>query len=197
MIRHERKALLTPAATVLATTTANISLINDTITQGEGIAQREGARYRMLGLQLRGYWFAPTLATAPPYSATVRMMIVYDRQPTGALPVYSDIFGAVTTWQSFQLPSTRDRMYIVQSFVKQVTMEYSGDAGAKPNYGSQWHVPFEFDIPLNLPTTYKDVATGAIADIVTGALYLVLISDWVGASGPGVLMCAQLQFADI
>lgn len=150
----------------------------------------------MLGLQLRGYWFAPTLATAPPYSATVRMILVYDKAPTTALPAWADIFGTVTTWQAFQLPSTRDRMYIVQSWVKQVTMEYSGDPTAKPNYGSQWHIPFEYDIPLSLTTTYKEGSGGGIADLVHGALYLILISDWAGATGPGVLMAAQLQFAD-
>lgn len=104
--------------------------------------------------------------TAPTHNS-VRYMIVYDRQPNGAFPAFSDIFSTnistAPTFFSGVNMANRSRFIILRDRVQTLDPDGSGTFSVK-----------EF-IKTKLETQFR-TNTGNIGDITTGALYLVAIS---------------------
>lgn len=67
-------------------TASNIILLNGVQT-GTGFFNRVGSRVEMKNLHIRGLCYNNLTST----TGNLRLLIIYDRQPTGALPVISDI----------------------------------------------------------------------------------------------------------
>lgn len=163
---------------------ATITLLNGVQT-GAGFFNRVGSRIEMKNLHLRGFIS---------YNATQtedfgRIIVVYDRQPTGALPTWTTMFqhrdqaGAATTSCTAEINlDNRDRfsilsdkMYWFPSFTYNAGVLTNG-----PNFpGSDQEMDINTFIKLKgLVTHFNSTANPCtIANIATGALYLITVSQ--------------------
>lgn len=181
------------AATYALDTTGSVTLLN-TIAQGAAVTQRVGKKVIMKGLQCRGR----LVANADAVINDVAFMIVYDKRPTGALPAITDILvtagpGSMNNDNNsgrFRILKRSDEILIGGTSLTGVVANTLTEGTAK---SCDWWLDLK-----SAPTTYKAAATGAIADIEEGALYLVTI----GATAPGTTAAAmtagfRVRFLDV
>lgn len=115
-----------------------------------------------------------------------RMALVYDRNPNGAMPIYSDIFadvaGTTNAWTGVNLKN-RDRFKILRdhkqflvgssvSGVTEISLSYWGSTGCKSDY-----------IKLGLDEVFGN-GDDDIGAIQTGALYAVAFTQTGGTPSP-------------
>jgi len=168
-------------------TTGSITLIA-TIAQGVSVNQRKGKKALLKSLQLRGY--AVTEATT--LDTRCAFMIVYDREPTGALPAITDILVTATP-QSFLNDVNSDRFQIVRRF----DFCLSG-SGTVPVTGNEVLAIEEYVKLQKRPIQFGAAATGAIGDISKGALYLVSVGNIVAGTADATLNLAiRTRFTDV
>jgi len=171
-----------------------IYLLNG-IQTGAGFYNRVGSRIEMKNLQLNGF-LGPNSAATSTTPTNLRVLIVYDRQPTGALPVISDILqdrdqlGAASTGGLSHINlDNRDRFSILRDMRWAVPTVTAGVVtGVAPGVGDTWTVNVFMKLK-GLGVHYKSSTNPCtIADIATGALYAAFVaetndSDWVMEAG--------------
>lgn len=194
---------------IVATTTTNDDMIVvNLIEPGNGSYNRVGRKIRMKSLFLKGQLNMQVANTTVPgstSSATFRMIVVYDAQPSGVLPIFSTIFG--TTVQnggegSQVLDSLRfdntDRFRVLRD--KRFSL--NPGASATSTEGVLYKRNFEMYIPLKgIETLYSGQSSPCtIADISSGALYVIFRSDINNASiatvSVGSSSFARLRYHD-
>lgn len=169
-----------------ASTTGSITLIS-TIAQGASVNQRIGKRAYYKSLLMRGHVVSGTTTTI----ADCGYMIVYDKRPTGALPLITDILTGITTY-AFMNDNNTGRFEVIRrkDFIN------IGNS-ATPSTGLEGYSLDEF-IPLNKrPITFESVGTGAIGDIDMGALYFVTFgSIAAGTAAPSITVSFRTRFTE-
>lgn len=158
--------------------TGSITHLNP-IARGDSLEEREGDRCYMMRLILRGTVEATTGAglSSSPRQAGV-LMVVYDRQPLGALPVITDILDTAT-YNSLQRLDTRDRFSIMyrQMIALEAPLLYNGTTLVN-NVSSDSIRTIDLNIPIYRAAVYTTTQTsGAIANVKTGALYAIFLSQ--------------------
>lgn len=177
----------TAAATYGMDTTGSITLLNP-IVQGAGQSQRVGKKVILKSLQCRGRWNSLAVTTF----ADGAYLIVYDRRPTGALPAITAILNTANT-NSMNNDDNSGRFKIL----KRVDFTFEGNS-ATPNTGKGVLSGDMYLKLRGLPTVYKSVNTGAIADIEEGALYLVTLGDIAaGTSAASGTVGFRVRFMDV
>jgi len=141
---------------------------------------REGTRVKLLSCMVRGFLFQAANATAGTAHTGV-IMVVWDRNPGGALPNWNDVMESQTV-SSFQNTQNRDRFRILGRW--EMGFVTSAAANTAPR-------PFNQKLDFSLENTWNQGGSGAISDIITGGLYLLLLGDQ--APAPGVSPFATLQ----
>jgi hypothetical protein len=187
------------------TTGIGFSLLNG-VAEGTGPTQRIGRKIFMRNIQITGMWKRNPEADAdfivPEH--TVNWAIVYDRQPTGAKPAFTDIFEIVDTDGATQSSGFvfknlfNDQRFLFlkhdKFFVPQLIpgdnsnfWDLSAINGAGTASGFSWATGFgpgnngrsspcmEVFLPINMETNYN-ASTSAVGSISTGALWLVMWS---------------------
>jgi len=176
------------------TTASGITLLNG-IQAGAGFYNRIGSRIEMKSLQINGF-LGPAVGASSTTPANLRMLIVYDRQPTGALPVISDILQdrlqtgvAITGGLSHINLDNRDRFSILRDVRWAMPTTTAGVlTGVASGVGEPWTVNLFLKLK-GLGVHYKSTTNPTtIADIATGALYACWVaetndSDWVIEAG--------------
>lgn len=165
----EAHVVQTPQAAFYLNATGGIGQIN-VVDQGDALSNRLATRIYMKDLMFR---FAMTNLSQGTSSCT--FAIVYDRQPLGVLPAISDIFDAPNV-QSFQRLDTRDRFQVLY----RKDMSFDGNSTMPtPSMGQILTAV----VPIGRSTTYTvGVASGAIANVKTGALYFVYFGTGVSTN---------------
>lgn len=172
-------------------TATGLILLNGVQT-GAGFFNRVGARIEMKNLHVRGKNINAATVASVSY---LRIMIVYDRQPAvGALPVVTDILqsrdqtGAATTSGVSEINlDNRDRFIILRD-LKYYAPSVSNAAGVLTNGpqfpGDDTHFDVDEFIKLKgLGTHFRSSSNPTtIADISTGALYAMFVSDGVDSA---------------
>lgn len=166
-------------------TNTNIILLNG-IQTGAAFFNRVGSRIEMKNLHIRGA-LRPSATNGENTSA--RMIILYDRQPTGALPVITDILlsrdqaGATTTTGHSEINlDNRDRFVILRDLMWYLPSS-TNTAGVLTNGPNFPGDDEKFDVNVfiklkELGTHFKSSTNPtAIGDIATGALYALFISE--------------------
>lgn len=150
-------------------TTGNVNLINQ-ITTGDNDYHRNGSTITMAGVTLRGYYVGGTTQTTPSIG---RILIVYDKQPRGAMPVIADMLqGASPTHQINGDHS--DRFLILFDKLYSCTGEGDTLSGGHPAGTVQEYVR------VNQKAIWESTnGDGAIADFIRGALYIVVVGAGV------------------
>lgn len=177
----------------------NMFTLMNGIAEGDGFYQREGNKINLKNIHIRGY-IRPRAShpsgTEGEYNSEfgkIRMIIVYDRQPTGALPALQDLLRSHNTHGT---PSTssesevnlnsrarfailRDKEWSVPNF-KYNTTNQTMTSGHMLGYtGDQesWVVN-EFIKLKDLGVVFKGTGEPmTIAHIATGAIYMVLLKS--------------------
>jgi len=169
---------------VLATTSTNAGIfVVNLIVPGNGSFNRVGRKVHMKSLRLFGSFrtfISPAATTGSLLGNTVRMVVVYDKQPSGVLPTYDTIFGTTvpdgTEAGTFLAPLRYDNTGRFR-VLRDVRVDMN--AGANPgNIGTEdgQYVRSSFDEYIKLgalETIYSGQSSPqTIADISSGALYV-------------------------
>nr|QXP07689.1 MAG: putative capsid protein [Arizlama virus] len=182
----ERKVNDLTVATYNVNSTGSVTLLA-LPTVGADFNNRIGRKITLKSVYIRGFggteWAltsgAPGLTLSAP-SQLHRMMIVFDLQPNGAAPAVTDIL--VTSSPSSQLNlNNRDRFKIICD--KTWTVGPVTQSAALPAVHSgdpQQYVIKKYK-KLNLEMIFNAGGAGTIADVNSGALYMV----WVGSATSG------------
>jgi len=169
---------------------SSVWLLNGVQT-GAGFFNRVGSRIEMKNLQINGF-LGPNTSSTGTTPSLLRLLIVYDRQPTGAMPVISDILqdrdqtGAATNGGLSHINlDNRDRFSILREIRWAVPTTTGGViTGVSSGVGEPWTLNLYLKLK-GLGTHYKSSTNpSTIADIATGALYACFVtetndSDWV------------------
>lgn len=187
-------ALNMPAPILQTTgTNANAAVVN-LIQQGTGSYNRIGRKIKMKSvfLNIEGHYAMNMFNGGGGdalMGANLRMVVVYDKQPSGILPTFDEIFGhtyqdgtsATYVFDSLKYEAM-SRFRVIRNEV--ITIQPM----VNPGTGDQAHYPFHktFYIPLKgLETVYAGNANPAtIAQIQSGGLYVYFRSD-IGNTGAG------------
>lgn len=170
-------------------TASNIILLNG-IQAGTGFYNRVGSRVEMKNLQMNGF-IGPAAAATAANPSMLRILIVYDRQPKGALPTISDILQdrnqvgtALTGGLSHVNLDNRDRFIILRDLRWYTPTVTAGVvSGVSSGVGEPWTWSMFLKLK-GLGTHYNSTADPCtIANISTGALYACFVtetndSDW-------------------
>lgn len=186
----------------LAATPPVITLLNG-IQTGSGFFNRVGAKIEMLNLHIRG--FVTNVTTS--LQDFGRIVVVYDRQPNGAIPTVSDILqtrsqtGAATNsgYSEINLDQ-RDRFQIIRDYEVHLPA-CTNTAGVLTNVSyvsMDEKYAVNLFIPLtNMVTHFKSSSNPTtITDINTGALYLFCL-DAIGAGNWSFFWQARLRYNDL
>ncbi len=114
------------------------------------------------------------------------MALVLDKAVEGTTPSIADIFSSVNTY-SFPVSETAWRFQILSDRV--FDLNASAEAGTIKS--------FEFQTNLNCLETFGASSAGTVADIQSGALWLVVIgTSAAGASAGTVTFNTLVEFRD-
>lgn len=179
--------------------TTNIQALN-IVTQGAAVSQRIGNKIAMKSLRLRFSLFPNAVAGAALTSnvpTSVRTMIIYDRQPVaaGTYPATNTILAPISTagvigngtcWDNIdpnqleRYVTLMDKLYVLPPWNMALVVQPAQNVG--PCDLSNFQID-EYIKLRNLETLYR-LSSGTIGDIVTGALYLVVIGSEGQNNGP-------------
>lgn len=142
--------------------------------QGTTASTRIGNKVVIKTFQLRGELVVPNDAPAN----TVRLILLWDSQPNGALPALTDVLTA-TDGKSFMNLANRDRFWVLKDWQMNVgpSTNLVLAAGAAPPLTKT----FNWYVKVNRETVYNGNA-GTIGDIRTGALLLLGCGSHTAAS---------------
>lgn len=179
-------------ASIVGTTNTNddIQCLN-LIETGNGSWNRNGRKAFLKSLRLKGTVTGDLAAAATTYdvgSTYLRMIVVWDKQPSGGtIPTFDTIFGyttqdgteSVTTMSNLRYDNT-GRFSVLKEHVFVPPPVAPLGAAAQASY--TYHIPFDFFIDLkNRTTIYSgDSDPVTIADISSGSLLLVWRADAAG-----------------
>lgn len=165
----------------IATTTTNddINVVN-LIQPGNGSFNRVGKKIVMTSLRVKGVlkYLVLQNGVTPSLSNFLRVVLVYDRQPNGVLPVFSTIFGHTdqtgTETTSLEDPLRYDaanRFKILREWNYDTTIHSS----TANNLAVQEYITVDEYVRLpDLETLYQGQSSPCtISDIASGALYLI------------------------
>jgi len=146
------------------------------IAAGTGVTQRLGRKLlmRKMVLRLGDQWLNSNMVISG--FSPLRTVIIYDREPTGALPAVLDIFDTSSILSNMNL-SNSDRFMVL---VDTLETDWANFSGINPAQTSQLSIISPVIVrkfPEGLESQYKDVATGGIGDFTKGACYILTAQD--------------------
>jgi len=173
--------------------TGTISLLNG-VPRGDDIDERVGRQITMKSIEfhLIAQHKAPEAGLIP---ATFRALIVYDRQTNGAALTVEQVLdsaapGITRTIVPKNLEN-RDRFLILRDMKFGLAASVATDFMSAPKVAKVYQ-------GVTLPVTFNAGDAGTVADITTGSLYLILLSDQaVGdAHLPVATWASRIRFSD-
>lgn len=156
-----------------ANTWSPVTLVNG-ISQGATANTRIGRRVTLISFLMR--WAASNT------NGPTRLMVVYDHAPNGALPVITDIL-------------TIDGFTGVNNLINNDRFMILSDEIINPNSTSAIFGGKTFIKRQPLQMQYTNAATGTIADITTGAVYIMACS--ISATAASVQYTFRTRFTDL
>lgn len=196
---------------IIATTNTNASSFTLNLVQaGNGSWQRVGKKINLESVRLRGiisFFFTPTVTTLNQNANAMRMVVVWDKQPSGTLPTFDTIFGNTvqdgtesTTYLDAVKYDNMDRFSVLRDTVISKAPEISIVTGTSNI--SEVECPFDEYIKLGgRETVYSGQSSPmTISDISSGALYVFFRAE----SNTAGLFCqvdsasfARLRYSDV
>lgn len=174
---------------ILSTTNTNGSMFTlNLVVPGSGSYNRVGRKIRMASVRLNGLFrmtYAGEAVTNNIAGNQIRMLLVFDRQPSGVLPTFDSMFGLTTqdgTESSTYMAPLRydntDRFRVLRDV--RVCANIDAVNSTTGSVNSITHVvKFDEYIKLGgLETVYSGQSSPqTIADLSSGALYVIFRCD--------------------
>lgn len=174
--RTERK-FLDYTGTADPTTTGSVEVLN-AMAQGTSQSTRVGNKIHMTSIQGRLSITNGTVGTVAP---VIRYMIIYDTQTNAALPALLDILTPGTVIGFMNL-ANRDRFRIIWERTFTPSVGTFSDTAAVAEFTEFIKIYQK----LNLDVVFNNTNGGTIADIQTGSLLLVTLSNVAAGTGAPV-----------
>lgn len=209
----EKKGMDTDVSqNAIATTTnsnANIMVLN-LIQQGNGSWNRVGRKTHLSSIRIKGtvnFVTAATVATGVVGVPSIRMCLIWDKQPSGnAIPSFDTIFGITAQDGTESCPDVTcppkydnmDRFVVLADWYMTAPPNTLSSTGSGPltavNVGIDKYVQLK-----NLESVYSGQSSPmTIADISTGALYLVIRGQRVSnGSSIDLDAIARVRYTDL
>lgn len=165
-------------------TAGHVFLINK-IGLGAQDYQRVGNSCKTLRIGLRGQVMPSTENVAVDVYNQVRMLVLYDRQPNGALPSTLDIL----TYGDVNSPRNPDFAYRFTTLADKSFQVYN--KAGQAYQGRR----FRINIKKRLMMQYKG-DTNTIADISSGSIFVFWLSDSLVADHPFVSYNTAITYTD-
>lgn len=172
-----------------------ISLLNP-LGQGTSVITRIGQKIVIRSIDLRvRVSAAPPSASPSLYPNMVRVLLVWDNQPNGALAAASDIIEDLTAGTGVIAPQqkiyiSRFRILWDKKFMLS-NMPTADGITSKLNDYDQYYKK------TKLQVGYADSNNGDITDIITGAIYLLAIGQHTATANQGILeYFSRIRFYD-
>lgn len=185
----EKKNIDATSTTVItaAQTTANLVLLN-AIDDGTLATQRIGRRTVMTSIEYR---FEASLAATTAGNSPIRLLIVYDRQPNGALAASTDIVTVDNIGSMMNLNNSKRFKVLVDEIIEEL-----GTAGPGGFYRKGFRDFTAKGRKTGLPCEFKGSA-GDITDITTGALIAAIWQNGnLITASPTNLLWVRTRFTD-
>lgn len=166
---------------------------------GSDFTNRIGRKITLRSVQVKGQ-IALDLAIAPGVGNSpaqlVRFMIINDMQPNGTLATIADILLAANPAAPLNL-NFRDRFRIITDRIFNLGPLLLDDT-ATQSYAAVANPSATINVYRRLnDNVVFNTSTGAIADITTGALLLVMIGNVASGAGESLAqLIARVRFAD-
>lgn len=202
-LRQSEKKCVDTSSANLNCSSAYPQLLCNGLVPGTGSNNRVGRKISMRSISLRGWIFFAQAGTTPT-ADFMRLVLVYDRQPNGALPAFADVFqdtnqAGTTNTDSLSNVNINnaDRFKIIKEFVW--ASPGAAAAAAYSGINEQRVLELKAFIKLNaLETHYNAGTAGTVADITTGSLFLMA----AGLNGAAdyqyrIKINARLRYADL
>lgn len=173
-------------------TTGSITLLA-TIPQGASVNQRVGKKVMLKSIQARGLISNNTTATIN----DVAFLIVYDKRPTGTLPVVTDILASANS-NAFNNDANSGRFKILKRCDAVLVGPATGTLATEQlTEASAQSIDFYLKL-RGLMNVFKAAGTGAIGDIEEGALYLVTVGNQAaGNTAATATMAFRTRYIDV
>lgn len=190
-IKTEKKYVDTAGGpiNVPCTTGGSVTLLNG-VTQGASQSQRIGRKVIWKSIQCHMRLLADNVHTF----SIARYLLIWDRQPNAALPGIAAFFEGLAGGfaQDFPADAQKDRFLILRD--KKFAMLGASVLGQMTDK-TEYAINFYQRLP-DFETVYGG-ATNAIADITSGALYLVTCGSGTGAGfTSNIVTNFRLRFID-
>lgn len=194
----ESKVIDIAVGTLQVNTTGTISLLNGCI-QGTDYTQRIGRKIQLKSLYVRGRVQLETALNGVQISPQMaRMMLVVDTQPNGVVFAITDLLNTAAPESQLNL-NNRDRFMIICD--KEWVFDpyiIQGTATQSFAVGGRTISPLKKYKKLNMETIFNSGNAGTIADMTSGALYMV----WLGSQPAGAatdlnaIVSTRVRFKD-
>lgn len=188
-------------------TNGNIQVLN-LIQQGNGSWNRVGRKTHLSSVRIKGsitFVTAPVLATGVTAAPSLRMVLVWDKQPSGgAIPSFDTIFGITAQDGTESCPTVNsplrydnmDRFVVLKDMYMTAPCNPSFSIGSGPQVSANQGID-EYLKLKDLESVYSGQSSPmTIADISTGALYFIVRSQLVGTSSVNVDAVARVRYKD-
>lgn len=189
-----------PTTTYQVNTTGSITLLAIPVT-GADFNARIGRKIKLRSLFIRGRVQLEVDATLAAVSVTgqqARCMIVYDLQPNGAAPAITDILNTADPASQLNL-NNRDRFRVLydREFPFDPYQSITTATQAQLCWGRTLH-NVKLYKKLNHEMIFNAVNGGTVADIASGALYMVWIGSAAAASNGDVnaIVSTRVRYSD-
>jgi len=181
-------------ANYVADTTGAVTLLAVPVL-GSDMTNRIGRKIKLKSVYIRGLLQRESTAVDTVHDACLcRLMLVYDKQPNGAAPAITDILVTASSISQLNL-NNRDRFQILKD--KQwVVGPYWTNTVATQSFGIADRVCYPVKIyqKLDLEMIFNSTNGGTIADVNSGAFYLVTIGH--RADGGSFSLATRVRYLD-
>lgn len=179
---YEKKAIDTTINSAI-NTTGVITLING-CARGDALNERIGRATHMQSVYVRGLVDANATTGI---AQIARVLIVYDRQANGVAPAITDILTHVHPYGHVNLSNSLRFSVIADQDYEIYDRTNGGDVDRSINIYRK----------LDLPVHYNSGDAGTVADITTGALYLIgLTNAAIGDTDSTMQVQARVRYTD-
>lgn len=167
------------------------------VAQGDGESNRDGRKYRIHGIYIKGFIKinGAESATTPPPDVQCRICLVWDKQTNGAQLTATDVMDAGQTVDVFSFRNLQhterftvlyDRIYTIKR--PQQTNEGAINLFASPDTLTPIKIMKTFKVPIEVNT---DGTTADIANITTNSIHMIGVAT---ASTPTLSYTCRLRF---
>lgn len=197
--------ILTLSPVLDTTSTNGSSFVINLVQPGTASYNRVGRKIYCQSVRIKGvanHTYTPTVTTGDMTSNVLRMVVVWDAQPSGVLPAFDTIFGtttqAGTEGSKFLDPVRYDNMgrfAVLRDTIIPMQIDYQNAFAGSSNISIQKYCFDEYVKLSNRETVYSGQSSPCtIADISTGGLYIYFRSD-VAAAGISQVAITEDSFA--